>query len=68
MSARPVSTVLVVNTGGDMFYAGTWADEDEAREAAESMEGEPVQEHVEYANSFLFGTITDAVVRTGPLL
>lgn len=68
MSARPVSTVLVVNTAGDMFYAGAWASEDEARGAAENMEGDAVQEHVEYANSFLFGTITDAVVRTGPLL
>lgn len=68
MSARPVSTVLVVNKAGDMFYAGTWSNEDDAREAAEAMEGDAVQEHVDYANSFLFGTICDAVVRTGPLL
>lgn len=67
MSAREVATVLVVNTSGDMFYAGTWANCDEARDAAEAMEGDAVQEHVEYADSFLFGTITDAVVRSGEL-
>lgn len=62
-----VSTVLVINDRGDVFYVGTWSDRAKACMMAEEMKGDNVKDHVEYADSFLFGVIEDSVVQTNEL-
>lgn len=67
MSTAECSVVMVLNGQGDAFIVGVYGSAEDAERVADNAVGKSVKDVVDYADSFMFGTVDEAFVRTEPV-